>query len=161
MAESRALGHYKKGKALLKKGKKRLGRSQMRQAVAKAPEQAGYWKAAGLAELSLGNTERGIEDLRTAGKLYAKRGHLQTSIEMADKILSLRPKDVSAHLLSGKNKFKVGLYEDAKNHIKVVLDAHPGHPKASHLWRLVHLPAKTYRELQRPAKAVNQVFASR
>lgn len=148
VAESRALGHYNKAQQLLSQGKYRLARSQMRQAVAKAPEQAGFWHAAGVAELKFGNQKRALVDFHKASDLYLKRGDLVKTREIAEKILQLKPEHVAAHLLCGESKVEQGLDEEANAHLKFVLETCPGHPKATRLMEVLQYRKRASEELK-------------
>lgn len=137
VAQARALAHYRKGTALFKKRAWRLARSQMRQAVSKDPEQAGYWKAAGEAELKLGNRLQGTKDLKMASTIYLERGNLTSALATAQKVVAVRPNDMGAHLICGECQVELGENKEADRHLRIVLESEPGHPKAMELLKVV------------------------
>ncbi len=156
VAQGRALAHYQKGQALLQAGRSRLARSQLRQAVAMAPEQAGFWKASGLAEWSAGNLELSARDLFQASTLYFQRGDLAKALELCEKILEFDPDHVAAHLLCGECKLDLGLDAEADEHLRLVLDSQPGHPKATRLFEALNYRKKTFRGLKASSELIGQ-----
>jgi hypothetical protein len=153
VAQHRANGHFQKAQRLLSQGRLRLARSHFRQAVAKAPEQAGFWRAAGLVELEFGNLSRATKDLRRSAELYLYRGDLVTAQALAEKLLKLDANDLTAHLLAGECKVEQGIDKEARVHLKRVLESQPGHPKASELMKVLQ-----YRE---HAMSVSSFVSSR
>ena len=137
VAEHRAKGHFQKAQLLQSQGRLRLARSQFRQAVAKAPDQAGFWRGAGLIELEFGNLSRAALDLRRSAELYLDRGDLVTAQALAEKLLRLDSDDLTAHLLAGECKVEQGIDDEAEVHLKRVLESMPGHPRASELLKVV------------------------
>lgn len=133
VAQHRAVAHYEKGLRLKSQGKPRLARSQFRQAVAKAPQQAGFWRAAGLMELEFGNLEKAAEDLRKSARIYLQRGDLVAAQALADELLNLDGNDLTAHLVAGECKVESGNDDEAFQHLRKVLNSLPGHPDAQRL----------------------------
>lgn len=150
VAEKRALAHYQKGLALLAQGDLRLARSHMRQAVAKAPSQAGYWRAAGLAELQSGHHDRGLKDLHQAAGLYFDRGDLLAAQQIAQQILEVNPQDSAAHLLRGECLVEQGLDDEAEHHLQTVLLGQPGHLKATELMQVVDFRRRAFEQSNSP-----------
>jgi phosphodiester glycosidase/tetratricopeptide repeat protein len=138
VAEHRAQGHFHKAQMLQSQGQLRKARSHFRQAVAKAPDQAGFWRAAGLVELEFGNLSRAALDLRRSAELYLNHGDLVTAQALAEKLLRLDANDLTAHLLAGECKVEQGIDDEAEIHLKRVLDSQPGHPRASELLKVLH-----------------------
>lgn len=160
VASTRALGHYIKGQELLSQGDVRLARSQMRQAVAKAPEQAGYWRAAGLAEWRHGDLPRALKDLSRSMSLYFERGDLVAANSVADEILQIDSLHTAAHLVSGECKVEQGLDEQAAVHLKFVLEGQPGHPKATELMEVIDFRARSLTELQSSGAGLEEFLRS-
>jgi len=142
VAEQRAQAHYQKAKALEAQGDLRLARSHYRQAVAKAPEQAGYWRAAGQVELQFGNHQKASRDLHRSAKLYLTRGELVAAQDLADQLLKLNADDLTAHLLAGECKVEQGSHIEAAEHLRKVLLAQPGHPRAVELMQVLEVRKK-------------------
>lgn len=133
VAEKRALGHYRKAKRLQAQGHVRLARSHYRQAVAKSPEQAGYWRAAGMIELEYGDLRKAASDLHRSAQLYLQSGDLVAAQGLAERLLQLDDNDLTAHLVAGECKLEQGNDGEAREHIRRVLNSQPGHPKAAEL----------------------------
>ncbi len=130
VAQRRAMAHYQKGLRYLSSGHLRLARSQMRQAVSKAPEQAAFWRAAGEAELKLGYPEQAVRDLHQASQIYFRRGDYASALELANKVLEIQPHDKAAHLMAGECELELNREDRADGHVRAVLQMAPGHPKA-------------------------------
>jgi len=137
VAEKRARAHFKKAEYLKAQGKLRLARSHYRQAVAKAPEQAGYWRAAGIVELEYGNLREAASDFHRSAQLYFQRGDLVAAQGLAEQLLQLDENDLTAHLLAGECKLEQGNDGEAAEHLKRVLTSQPGHPKAAELMEVL------------------------
>jgi uncharacterized protein YigE (DUF2233 family) len=161
VAESRALAHYEKGQRLLDQGELRLARSQMRQAVAKAPDQAGFWRAAGVTELMVGNPGRASKDLYQASSLYIQRGDIVAAMQVAERILEFDALNVSAHLICGECKVEQGLDQEAEIHLSFVLNSQPGHPKATELFEVINFRKRTLQGLRTSGDAISRSLAFR
>ena len=133
VAKARALAHYQKGQNLLAAGKYRKARSQMRQAVAKDPQQATFWRAAAKSETLMGNRQRAISDWRRSGELYLAHGDLVSAMDSGKQLLNLDVKSTFAHLLVGECLIEQGKDAEALLHLESVLASKPGHPKATRL----------------------------
>ena len=160
VASSRAQGHYKKGQELLNQGDVRLARSQLRQAVAKAPEQAGYWRAAGLTEWRHGDLARAVKDLHRSMSLYFDRGDLVAANLVVEEILQIDALHTAAHLVSGECKVEQGLDEQAAVHLKLVLEGQPGHPKAVELMEVIDFRARSLQELRSSGAGIEEFLRS-
>ena len=158
VAQSRAYAHYQKGQRLLSEGKIRLARSQMRQAVAKDPEQAGFWRGAGLAELRFGNQVRAVKDFHISSALYLEHGDLVKTVAVAEEILRLDSTDVRAHLICGESQVEQGHDEQAYGHLEFVLQHEPGHPKATELLDLLNY-RKTLHEIETSNRTFEELFS--
>ncbi len=147
VAKERAYAHYQKGMELLTQGKARLARSQMRQAVAKAPDQAVYWEAASRTEMLMGNRQRAIADLERSGELQLAKGDLVATEKLAHRIIELDHDNATAHLLCGETRIEQGKDEEALPFLRMVLSKQPGHPRASELMAGIKFRARGFRKL--------------
>lgn len=154
VAESRALAHFRKGQTLASRGKVRLARSQLRQAVSKSPRQAAYWKALGLVEWEAGNFRQAGRDLVKAGWIYLERGNPQAAFELAAKLLARDPNSTAAHLLSGECLMRQNRDDLAEKHLRVVLTNCPGHPKATRLMETLSFRKHSIEKLESSGEAV-------
>lgn len=154
VAETRAMAHYRKSQSLLNEGKLRLARSQARQAVAKAPEQAGFWRSAGQIELQAGNSDQGLKDLLKSASIYFERGDLHSAMSVADEMVANDANSIPAHLVLGECHAELLEDVEAEHHLQLVLDNFPGHPRATELLRDVHYRLNSQRKLEASGSAI-------
>lgn len=147
VAKQRAYAHYQKGLQLLEQGLNRKARSQMRQAVAKAPDMAAYWEAAARVEMVMGNRERAIADLERSGQLQLAKGDLVAAEDVATRLIELDHDNSTAHLLCGETRIEQGKDDEALPFLKMVLSKEPGHPRASELLAGIRFRARGFRKL--------------
>ncbi len=158
VAETRASQHYQRGNELARMGMRIEARSQMRQAVAKAPSEPIYWKAAGLAEASLNNALRAVADLSRAADIYMNRGDLVAALETSRMILEFDAENLHANLLCGEALIEQGMDQEAVPHLEAVLATSPGHEKATELIEGVEFRARSLEALALPLD--NAAFAA-
>lgn len=147
VARKRALAHYRKGQRLMAAGKYRKGRSHLRQAVAKDPQQASFWRAAAEAETLMGNRSRAIADWKRSGEIYLAHGDLTSAMESGRQLLNLDVKSTFAHLLVGECLIEQGKDAEALLHLESVLAYSPGHPRAQELLSEVKFRLETLNAL--------------
>lgn len=133
IAQERASQHYARGQEFLALGWKLEARSQLRQAVAKGPDEPTYWRAAGIAEEAMANPAKAMADFQRAGELFLARGDLMAAEEAARRVLAFQPENLSANLICGEALVEQGRDGEAVTHLEAVLTASPGHPKAADL----------------------------
>ena len=140
-------------------GKLRLARSQARQAVAKAPEQAGFWRSAGQIEMQVGNSGQGIKDLLKSASIYFDRGDLHSAMSVADEMVAKDPGSIPAHLILGECQAELLNDAEAEYHLQIVLDNFPGHPRATELLRDVHYRLNSQRKLEASGSAIAETLS--
>lgn len=150
VAETRASQHFQRGNELARQGLRIEARSQMRQAVAKAPREPLYWKAAGLTEASLNNALRAVADLSRAADIYMNRGDLVATLEVARLILEVDSSNLHANLLCGEALIEQGMDQEAMPHLEAVLVTSPGHEKATELIDGVEFRARSLEAMAIP-----------
>lgn len=97
-----AFQHYNKGMRLLGQGQWRLAQSQLRKAIALAPDLARYWEALSQAEEARGETLAAAEALARAAQLHIEWSRLDEARACAEAALRLVPDHaISLELLSG------------------------------------------------------------
>lgn len=160
VAATRAVGHFQKAQQYLKSGELRLARSQMRQAVAKAPEQAGFWKAAGQIEARVGNASQAAGDFLRAASLYKDRGDLAAATELAEKVIALEAKSPSAHLILGECKAELLDDRQALYHLEIVLESLPGHPRATEILRDVRFRLQSQKAVESSGATIVETLSA-
>ncbi len=133
VAQERASQHYERGQEYLSLGWRVEARSQLRQAVAKGPDEPTYWRAAGVAEESMLNPTRAVTDFSRAAELFLARGDLVSAEESAKRVLALQPEHLVANLTCGEALVEQGRDDEAVGHLEAVLATLPGHPRATDL----------------------------
>lgn len=125
-----------------------MARSQARQAVAKAPDQAGFWRSAGQIEAKLGNSVQAAKDYLRAATIYQKRGDLASTLKLAHEVVALDPDSVQAHLLLGECKAELLEDIEAEYHLNQVLENQPGHPRATEVLKDVQYRLEYQKSLE-------------
>jgi uncharacterized protein YigE (DUF2233 family) len=148
VAEIRASQHYLRGQEYAALGMRPEARSQMRQAVAKAPSEPLYWKAAGEAEQSMNNLGRAVADLARAAELYMGQGDLVAAEAVARWILDLDQHNQHANLVCGEALIEQGFDQEARPHLLAVLASSPGHQRATELLEGVEFRARRQEALR-------------
>ena len=158
VAETRASQHFQRAHEFSQLGLRLEARSQMRQAVAKAPNEPAYWKAAGLAEQSMNNDQKAVADLHRAVALYMNRGDMVATVEVARLILDLDQANLHANLVCGEALIEQGLDQEALPHLQAVLDSSPGHEKAVELLEGVEFRARSEEAMRAPAESLSSAW---
>ena len=133
VARERASQHYERGQEFLSMGWSLEARSQLRQAVAKGPNEPNYWRAAGFSEVAMSNSPRAAADFQRAAELFLQQGDLSSAEEVARRALELQPENLSANLVCGESLVEQGRDNEAVAYLETVLAASPGHPRAMDL----------------------------
>lgn len=160
VAETRASQHYQRGMEFQSLGLRLEARSQMRQAVAKAPGEPAYWKAAGAAEQAMSNRPRAVEDWSRAAEMYRDRGDMVATLEVARLILSVEPTNLHANLLCAESLVEQGLDEEAMPYLEAVLQAAPGHQEATELVEGVKFRARSREAMRVPERSLSLALLS-
>ncbi len=159
VASTRALEHYQKGLQLLDGGRLLEARSHMRQAVAKAPGVAAYWRAAGQSEERMNNPTRAILDLVRAAELFFIEGDLVSAEDAARTILGLDGDNLFAHLVCGESMIEQGLDTEAVPHLEAVLRAEPDNARAKELMEDVDFRARSQQALNESSQSIQGVWS--
>lgn len=133
VARERASQHYERGQEFLTMGWSLEARSQLRQAVAKGPNEPVYWRAAGFSEVAMSNPPRAAADFQRAAELFLQQGDLISAEEVARRALELQPENLSANLVCGESLVEQGRDIEATAFLETVLTVSPGHPRATDL----------------------------
>lgn len=160
VAETRASQHYQRAAEFSSAGMALQARSQIRQAVAKAPGEAVYWKAAGLAELAMRNPSRAVLDLERATDLFLARGDLVAIMETTGLILEIDRSNPRANLIRGEALIEQGEDDQAVPHLEAVLEAAPGHERATELLRGVEFRSRSQQALIMPLESMSVAWAA-
>lgn len=158
VAQERASQHYTRGQEFQKLGLPTQARSQLRQAVAKGPEEPLYWYAAGTAEESMANVSRAAVDFLRAAELYFARGDLVAAEEAARRVLALSPEHLTANLLYGETLVEQGRDQEALAYLETVLSASPGHPRASDLLEGIRFREKAHEVLNSSGQSFEELW---
>lgn len=129
----RARGHYQKGLRLLDKGNFLQARSHLRQAVAKAPNQARYWSAYAKAEEAMGDSAKAATAYNKAADIYLDNYKPKLALSVAQRALKLRPAEAETLLTFARAAYQHGRYPAAAGALRKVVAMHPGHPAATEL----------------------------
>lgn len=159
VAATRAVGHFQKAQQYLQSGDLRMARSQMRQAVAKDPGQAGFWKVAGQIEERVGNSSQAADDFLRAASLYKDRGDLASAADLAQRVVDWDPKSPSAHLILGECKAEILEDQQALYHLEVVLERLPGHPRATEILRDVRYRLQSQKVIERSKDTLTEALS--
>ena len=160
VADTRASQHYQRAAEFSSAGMALQARSQIRQAVAKAPREAAYWKAAGLAELAMSNSSRALVDLERATDLFMARGDLVAAMETTGLILDIDQGNPRANLIRGEALIEQGEDAQAVPHLQAVLEAAPGHQRAIELLRGVEFRSRSQEALIMPLESMALAWAA-
>ena len=154
VAQTRASQHFQRGSEYQSLGMRPEARSQMRQAVAKAPGEPTYWTAAGLSEQAMNNRPRALADLGRAVAIYQERGDMVATFETAQMILDIDTTNLHANLVCGESLIEQGLDEDAMPYLEAVLALSPGHQQAIELIEGVKFRARSKEALRVPEQSL-------
>jgi tetratricopeptide (TPR) repeat protein len=160
VAETRASQHYQRAAQYSSAGMPLQARSQLRQAVAKAPQEAAYWKAAGQAELAMNNPTRALQDLERATDLWLARGDLVAVLAVTRLMLEIDQRHPRANLVCGEALIDQGRDEEAVPYLRAVLEVAPGHERASELLRGVDFRARSQQALITPLESLSLAWAA-
>lgn len=157
----RAVAHYQKGNLLLAKGQPLQARSQYRQAVAKAPDQARYWSAYARSEERMGESQKAAEAYVKAARIYLAHYKPDQAMKLAQRATELAPRRADAQLLLGTAATQNHQRGLARQAFKAVLELQPGHPAASRALEAqarANWQARSNKQLQQALSAASQAF---
>ncbi|MCA9795722.1 MAG: phosphodiester glycosidase family protein [Candidatus Eremiobacteraeota bacterium] len=127
----RAVAHYQKGNLLLAKGKPLQARSQLRQAVAKAPGQARYWSAYARSEERMGEPQKAAEAYLKASRIYLEHYKADQAMKLAQRATQLAPQRADAQLVLAQAALQNNQRGLSSQAFRAVLRLQPGHPVAT------------------------------
>lgn len=88
---AKAYSHYNKGVALFKRGDLNIAHSQVRKALAMAPDRAPYWKTLGEIQEQMKSPKAAANSYLKAAELYSERSQDDRAVECAELAFTLSP----------------------------------------------------------------------